>query len=112
MLYIGKDMQDRMTLLGLTANDVADKTFMNEDDILAILEDKVALEEIDDFDLSLICGVLHCKKEFFSDKKVKEKDLLLSSMNRGSDNKKSLTVKAKIQDFLNDFAFVTEVLSE
>lgn len=112
MLYIGKDMQDRMSLLGLTADEVADKTFMEKEDINAILENKVAFEEIDDFDLALICNVLHCKSEFFTDAKVQEKDLLLVSMNRGLDNEKSMNVKAKIQDFMNDFSFVTDVLLE
>jgi len=112
MLYIGKDMQDRMNLLGLTADEVADKAFMEKGEIDAIIQNKIALEEIDEFDLSLICGVLHCKADFFADADVKEKDLLAASMNRGGDNEKSMKVKAKIQDFINDFAFVTNILSE
>lgn len=112
MLYIGEDVQERMSLLGLTAKEMADKTFMEQEDIDAILNDNLALEEIDEFDISLICSVLHCKKEFFTDAAEKQKDLLMASMNRGLDNEKSMQVKAKIQDFMNDFVFVTEVLSE
>jgi hypothetical protein len=33
-------------------------------------------------------------------------------MNRGKDSIKSKNVKAKIQDFMNDYAFVNEVLLE
>ena len=33
-------------------------------------------------------------------------------MNRGKDSDKSKNVKAKIKDFMNDFAFVNEVLLE
>ena len=33
MLYIGKDMQTRMDLLGLTADEVADKAFMEKEKI-------------------------------------------------------------------------------
>ena len=33
-------------------------------------------------------------------------------MSRGKDSVKSKNVKAKIQDFMNDFAFVNEVLLE
>lgn len=65
MLYIGKDMQERMNLLGLTADEVADKAFMEKENIEAIIQNKTALEEIDEFDLSLICSVLHCEADFF-----------------------------------------------
>ena len=112
MLYIGKDVQDRMNLLGLTVDEVADKAFMEKQEVNAILQDEIALEDIDEFDLALISSVLHCRPEFFSDASVKEKDLLCAAMNRGNDNEKSLKVKAKIQDFLNDFAFVKDVLTE
>lgn len=112
MLYIGKDVQDRMELLGLTAHEVADRAFMEKEEIDAIIQNKIALEEIDEFDLSLICSILHCKPEFFVDTDVRERDLLLTSMNRGVDNEKSTKIKAKIQDFMRDFAFVEEILSE
>lgn len=112
MLYIGKDMQDRMNLLSLTVDEVADKVFMEKENIDAIIQNKIALEEIDEFDMSLICSVLHCSTEFFIDADAKEKDLLVASMNRGLDNEKSMKVKAKIQDFMSDFAFATSILSE
>lgn len=112
MLYIGEDMQNRMNLLELTADEVADKAFMEKEEIDAIIQNRTALEEIDEFDMSLICGVLHCKPEFFTDTDIREKDLLSAFMNRGLDNGKSMNVKAKIQDFMSDFAFVTDVLSE
>lgn len=112
MLYIGTDMQNRMDLLGLTVNEVAEKTFLEESFINAILCNEVAFEDVDEFDLNLICSVLHCKPEYFTDESVKSKDLLLVSMNRGCETKQSRMVKAKIQDFMNDFAFVDEVLAE
>lgn len=112
MLYIGNDVQDRMVLLGLTADEVADKAFMEKDQIDAIIQNQIALEEIDEFDLSLICSVLHCTPEFFQDTDTKRKDLLVASMNRGSDNEISMNIKAKIQDFMRDFTFVEEIFSE
>lgn len=112
MSCIGKDMKARMDLLRLTPDELADRTFMEKKDIDAILKDKIELEQIDEFDFSLICSALHCRPEFFTDEKVRERDLLVGSMNRGSDNEKSRKVKAKIQDFMNDFVFVTDVLSE
>ena len=112
MRYIGKDMRERMDLLGLTADEVANKAFMEEGAIEAILQNRTAFEEIDEFDMSLICSVLHCEPAYFTDEKVKEKDLLTASMNRGSDTKKSRKVKAQIQDFMRDFAFISDVLAE
>ena len=51
------------------------------------------------------------RKNFVNEEKRK-KDLLISTMNRGKDTVKSKNVKAKIQDFMNDYAFICEVLSE
>lgn len=112
MLYIGKDMRDRMKLLGLTVDELASKAFMEKETIDALIQNKITLEDIDEFDLSLICAVLHCNTSFFIDADAKEKDLLTASINRGGDNEKSMKVKAKIQDFMNDFIFITNILSE
>lgn len=112
MLYIGNDMQDRMNLLGLTADDVASRAFLEKDDVDAIIQNRIGLSDIDEFDFSLICGVLHCKPEYFTDKSVRDGDLLAVSMNKGSDNEKSLNVKAKLQDYIDDLSFVNEVLLE
>lgn len=112
MLYIGKEMQDRMELLGLTAAEVAEKAFMEKETIDTIIQNKIALEEIDEFDMSLICSILHCKPEYFADANMKEKDLLMASMNRGLDSKISMEVKARIQDFMTDFAFIKDILLE
>ena len=112
MLYIGKDVQDRMDILGLTVKEIADKTFLEEDVITTIINNQTPLEEIEEFDFSLLCSVLHCREDFFTNPQVRERDLLSASLNRGLDNEKSMKVKAKLQDFMSDFAFVTEVLSE
>ena len=112
MLYIGKEVQDRMELLGLTVKEVADKTFLEEDVVAAIINNEISLENIEEFDFLLLCSVLHCQKDFFTDSEARERDLLSASMNRGLDDKKSMDVKAKLQDFMNGFAFVTDILSE
>ena len=36
----------------------------------------------------------------------------MASVNRGSDTEKSMKVKAKIEDYMRDFAFVSDILSE
>ena len=103
MKYIGSELQDRMNLLGIDVSTLAEITFMDEETISDIIENRVSYEDIDEFDMSLICSALHCDAH---------KDLLISTMNRGRDSVKSKNVKAKIQDFMKDFAFVNEVLLE
>ncbi len=112
MQYIGSELQDRMSLLGINISALSEMTFMDEGAINDIISDKLSYEEIDEFDMSLICSALHCDAHYFIDGEVRNKDLLVSTMNRGKDSVKSKNVKAKIQDFVNDFAFVNEILLE
>lgn len=112
MKYIGRELQDRMNLLGIDVSTLAKNTFMNEETICNIIQNRISYEGVDEFDMSLICSALHCDVRYFIDGEVRNKDLLVSTMNRGKDSVKSRNVKAKIQDFMNDFAFVNEVLLE
>ena len=112
MQYIGSELQDRMDLLGIDISTLSNMAFLDETVISNIINDKFAFEEIDEFDLSLICSALHCDAQYFVIDEVRNKDLLISTMNRGKDTVKSKNVKAKIQDFMNDYAFICEVLSE
>lgn len=112
MKYIGRELQDRMDLLGIDVSTLAEITFMDEETISDIIENRISYEDVDEFDVSLICSALHCDHQYFIDGEVRNKDLLISTMNRGKDSVKSKNVKAKIQDFMNYFAFVNEVLLE
>ena len=112
MQYIGSELQDRMNLLGINVSTLSQITFMDEEIISDIIENRLSYEDVDEFDMSLICSALHCDTLYFIDGEVRNKDLLISTMNRGKDSVKSKTVKAKIQDFMKDFAFVNEVLLE
>lgn len=110
MLYIGDEFRRRMDLLNLDVNTLSDDSFVEIDDIKKIMHNDISYEEIDEFDLKLLCGVLHCKPEYFTNEDVKKRDLLNSSMNRGNDDNKSKKVKAKIQDFMNDFEFINDIV--
>lgn len=112
MQYIGSELQDRMDLLGIDVSALSEMAFMDEDVINDIIEDRISYEDVDEFDMSLICSALHCDSHYFIDSEIRNKDLLVSTMNRGKDTVKSKKVKAKIQDFMNDFAFVNEILLE
>ena len=110
MQYIGSELQSRMDLLGINVSALSEMTFLDEDTINDIIENRLAYENIDEFDMSLICSVLHCDARYFIDGEVRNRDLLVSTQNRGKDSVKSKNVKAKIQDFMNDLAFVNEIL--
>lgn len=112
MQYIGCELKNRMDMLGISVSTLSEMAFMDEDAISDIIENKLAYEKVDEFDISLICSALHCDTNYFVDDEVRNKDLLVSTMNRGKDSVKSKNVKAKIQDFMNDFAFVNEILLE
>lgn len=104
MQYIGSELQDRMNLLGIDSSALSEITFMDEETISDIIKNKISYEDIDEFDMSLICSALHCDARYFTDREVRNKDLLISTMNRGKDSVKSKNVKAKIQDYMNDLA--------
>jgi len=112
MLFIGKEVQERMNSLGLSAEELADKAFLELCNIQSIISNEVAFEDIDEFEFALMCSALHCKTDYFLNHTIREKDLLVGAMNRGNDSKKSIEVKVRIQDFINDFTFVNEVLAE
>lgn len=109
MQYIGKELRMRMEILGLSISELAEKTFLEEKEVEDIINDKYKLNEIDEFDLELICSAIHCKPDFFTNVLVKKRDLLIGTQNRGKDNKKAIDVKAKIQDYINDFEFINEI---
>lgn len=112
MRYIGYELKNRMDMLGIDVSALSEMTFMDEDVICDIIANTLAYEEVDEFDMALICSALHCDTHYFIDGEVRNKDLLVSTMNRGEDSVKSKNVKAKIQDFMNDFVFVNEILLE
>lgn len=112
MHYIGNELQKRMDLLGIDVSTLSKTSFVSKNMIENIINDKIAYEEIDEFDLSLICNVLHCNIKYFADSKVRKQDLLIQTMDGNMDSIKSKSVKAKIQDFMNDYVFVSKTLVE
>ncbi|SEW31391.1 hypothetical protein [[Clostridium] fimetarium] len=111
MLFIGKELKNRMDSLEIDKVTLSEKTFIDISYIQAIIDNQVSCDEIDDFDLNFICSALHCKPEYFKSEVVRSRDLLIGSKNRGNDNEISKKVKVKIQDFMNDFTFLQGILT-
>ena len=112
MQYIGNEFRNRMNLLGIDISTLAEIIFMDKETISDIIENRIAYEEVDEFDMSLICSALHCDAQYFVDDEVRNKDLLISTMSKSKDSAKSISTKAKIQDYMSDMNFVNEELSE
>ena len=107
--YVMNFQEMKMSIRLDRSSALSEMTFVDEDIMKDILADKMAYEEIDEFDMSLMCSVLHCDAHYFTDSKVRNRDLLISTMNREKDTVKSKNVKAKIQDYMNDFTFISEI---
>lgn len=111
MQHIRNELQDRMDLFGIDISTLSNMAFVDETIIRDMLNENVMPEDMDEFDLSLICNALHCDIQYFTDDETRKKDLLVSSANK-KDTIKSNYVKAKLQDFMTDYAFIDSILSE
>lgn len=89
----------------------AEMTFMDECLIRNIINNKIPYEKIDKFDMALICNLLHCDEQYFAHPNI-HNDFLDRVFDKEKDSNTSMKVKIKIRDFLSDFMFVNEVLSD
>lgn len=111
MTYIGRDLKERIALLGLDSTTLASMPSLDEDLVNSIAENKLAYEDIDEFDLSLLCNALHCEPSYFINGEVKSKDFLAKTITP-TDSMAVKKIKMKIYNFVNDFAFVHEIEKE
>lgn len=111
MRYIGNTLKRRMNMLEIDATTLAEMAFMDEGMIKNIVDNKITYEKIDKIDVNLICNVLHCDEGCF-ESSYTHNDFLSETIDKEKDSAKSKKVKVKIQDFLSDFIFVNEVMSD
>lgn len=111
MRYIGNTLKRRMDMLEINAATLAEMTFMDECLIRNIINNKIPYEKIDKFDMALICNLLHCDEQYFAHPNI-HNDFLDRVFDKEKDSHTSMKVKIKIRDFLSDFMFVNEVLSD
>lgn len=97
--------------LEINAATLAEMTFMDECLIRNIINNKIPYEKIDKFDMALICNLLHCDEQYFAHPNI-HNDFLDRVFDKEKDSNTSMKVKIKIRDFLSDFMFVNEVLSD
>ena len=90
--------------MGITLEELADKSFLTKEYIEEILSDSVVLEGINDYDLALICNILGVQEEYFSDEKVRNNDLVTDGDTKKV--KKVKEVKVRLQNYKHDFNFL------
>lgn len=108
-MRIGELLRNRMEQIGYTSSALATKSFVDETLINDLLSNSIEAEQVDEFDMGLLCSALHCNKRFFLNEDARKNDLLVAAYNRGNDNRVSNLAKARIQDYLNDFDFVCDL---
>lgn len=111
-ICIGSLLSERMKLLNINIETLAHNTFIDDNVINSIINDEKSLDDIDEFDLALISDALHCSENYFTDENVRKNDFLTATMNRGTDSQKSIKIKSKISDYMNDFVFLSEIYNE
>lgn len=110
MIYIGEILKERMDMLSIDEEVLADRAFLEVSDVHKMLNDEICLENIDSHDLGLLSSVLHCKPAYFSDASYRKQDLLTGAQNRGADDDRSKQVKLSIQDYISDFSFLKSII--
>lgn len=99
--YIGTTLQTRMKKLGLTTQDISHEIWQPPAYIQIILDNKIAYEDIDAFDINLLCAVLHCEPKLFTDPDYHD---MISDM---SDMPSHIMSKiAEVQSYIDTFAFL------
>jgi len=111
-MFIGNIMKERMTSLGITENELVEKSFVDEDIVNGLLSNAICVSEVDIDDIDFISQVLYCTPEYFTERDVRDKDVLSSCLNRGCVSIKSNNVKVKIQSIMEDFEFMNSIYEE
>lgn len=109
-MFIGDRMIELMGFLGYSVEDVARRSFVDKTTIEGISKNEISVEEIDNFELALICSTLHCDEDYFL--KGKTESSFMPFVDKRLDTPKSISVKAQVYDYMQDFSFVKETLAE
>ena len=105
-------VKERMELLDMDINSLSDETFVEIETLENIIEEKISLKDIEEFDMNMIASALYCTPEYFIDESIREKDIINNSLNRRADNSVSILMKGKIQNFVRDFIFIQGITQE
>ncbi|MDD6023620.1 MAG: hypothetical protein PUC06_05175 [Oscillospiraceae bacterium] len=108
-MKIGEMLHTRMNQLGYTSRSLAVKAFVGESLINDLLANNIEIDQVDELDVGLLCSALHCNKLYFSDEEVRMRDLLVAAQNAKEDDESANLVKARMQDYINDFDLICDI---
>ena len=101
-------LKSRMELLDITTKELADTVFMTTSEVKNILDGIVGYDDLDSFDISLLCSALYCSDDYFENKETRDKDML-NNLIATSDTLKIIEVKKRISSYLYNMGFIKSV---
>lgn len=110
-MYIGEEFSKRMQLFDLTPEKLADESLVSLSVINEIVSNRLVVEKIRQLDLDFLSSALYCDSNYFVSEKIRNKDIVNASLNRGSDTPKSNLIKAKLQSLVQDITHVDSLLA-
>lgn len=96
----------------MNLSELAQETFIDIRIIENILNDEINYDEIDQFDRELISSALLCQPNYWIDSKVREKDIVNASLNRGINDFNTNKIKAKVQQCTSDLFFLQSLIEK
>lgn len=109
-MFVGELVLERMQALGLDVQTLSKNSLVDEAVISQVISNTSSIDDLDEFDLDMICGVLYCSSDYFYSEEARRKDIISGSFNRGDDTPKSMKVKGNIQSFVNDFILMQDMM--
>lgn len=107
-MYIGKRLQERMLLFGMSPQNLADTAFVDIHTVQGLLEDRIPVEHVDSFDMDLLANALSCDTAVLTEGK---RDLLSGDI-PGVKNPQTFAALLEINNLMRDMAFVNSILQE
>lgn len=109
-MKIGKLLKDRMDLLDMSMDTLIDATYIDEDILQNLYDNKIDFEDLDEYDQETLTNALFCSKNYFTDERERKFDIVMCSLNRGNEQDNiAIKTKCRLQRFVNDFLFVNEL---
>lgn len=112
-MKIGKLLEERMKILGISIDDLSNSTYIDVEILQGLYNNELDFNDIDEYDKKILCNALFCSEEYFINAKARKFDIVTSSVNRGKEQDEiAIKTKCKLQRFIKDFVFVNELRKE
>lgn len=100
-------MKERMGLLGMSLEGLAEKAFLEPGELKPILSGKIPMQSLDEFTLGLLGNALHCSVSALTGRASGQADFLCE-MGSPFNIEQSVHMKTGISDILDGFPLAME----